>query len=82
MIFIVRGTKNPKIIVDQNEYTINRKSKEKTSWRCTMYEKKGCKSRVITQGRTLTVKTPHNHDTTKMKMKDAIKQFVTIQYGY
>lgn len=83
VIYVSRGNKNPKIVFQQNEYIINKKTDEKTAWRCTMYEKTSCRSRLVTQGRTLAIKSPHNHPPSKtIHPKDAVKQFVTIQFHY
>lgn len=56
------GHKNPKIIVEDNDYCIYRKLPDKTIWYCTQYHKKDrCKARVVTQGRKAILVGKHNH---------------------
>lgn len=43
-----------------------------------MYKKYSCKSRLVTQGKTLTIVTSHNHDPANPSLSGAIKQFVKI----
>lgn len=56
------GHKNPKIIVDGNDYLIYRKLTDKTVWSCTQYHKKDrCKAKVMTSGKKAVVIGSHNH---------------------
>lgn len=78
VIYILPGKKNPKIVVQNNAYVINKKSEGRTSWRCAMYFKTKCSGRIVTRGKTLSVAAPHNHNATKPSLIGAIKQFVNI----
>ncbi|KAK9884693.1 hypothetical protein WA026_007539 [Henosepilachna vigintioctopunctata] len=48
-IFILKGTKNPKIILENNDYQINRKMYDRTLWRCSNYFRTKCKATLITK---------------------------------
>lgn len=43
-----------------------------------MYKKINCKSRIVTQGKTLTIVTGHNHASTNPSVIGASTQFVKI----
>lgn len=60
-IYIVAGLRNPKIILDNDEFQINRKLEGKTMWKCAQYNKTRCRSRLITFGKSLKITFPHNH---------------------
>ncbi|XP_076252138.1 uncharacterized protein LOC143191191 isoform X12 [Rhynchophorus ferrugineus] len=77
-IYVVAGKKNPKIIVDDNEYTINRKLKERTMWICSQYQRVKCKSRIISYGKTVKVTSSHNHAPIFPNKSRAIPQVVTL----
>ncbi|KAK9884692.1 hypothetical protein WA026_007538 [Henosepilachna vigintioctopunctata] len=65
IIYVVAGRKNPKLIVNENEYELHVKSNGRTAWRCTQYHKLRCKAKVITSGNTLEKKFHHNHSPKK-----------------
>lgn len=75
----MKGTRNPIIILDFNEYTIYSKDYGKTRWRCTSYFKTKCKAKLVTFGKVVQVLNEHNHTgkTTK-DMNHCLKQLVTI----
>ncbi|XP_018573595.1 protein tramtrack, beta isoform isoform X15 [Anoplophora glabripennis] len=52
----------PKIIVDFNEYGINRRLQNKTFWICYSYRKTRCKARVTTTGNVAKLSGSHNHE--------------------
>lgn len=78
IIYVLAGTKNPKIVVQNNAYVINKKLKEKTTWRCVMYYKNKCSSRIVTQGKTVNIVTGHNHLPIEPSLTGAIQQRVNI----
>ncbi|RZC39650.1 FLYWCH domain containing protein [Asbolus verrucosus] len=63
-IYVVAATKNPKIIFDENMFTICIKSLDKTRWRCTAYFKSKCRATLLTYGKYVNVKYKHNHPPT------------------
>ncbi|XP_072393842.1 uncharacterized protein [Diabrotica undecimpunctata] len=77
-IYVSRGTRNPKLIVYDDEYIINRKVAGRTTWRCSQYAKVLCRSRVVTFGRNLLIKNVHNHKPRFPPLDKAVKQFVNI----
>nr|CAH7732209.1 unnamed protein product [Callosobruchus chinensis] len=59
------GHKNPKIVLQDNDYLIYRKLPDKTVWSCTQYHKKDrCKAKVVTCARQATLVGRHNHPPT------------------
>lgn len=60
-IYVIPGTKNPKLIIDQNEYSVHEKLEGKTRWRCNSYHKTKCRSRLLTFGKVVRVRHSHNH---------------------
>ncbi|CAG9764330.1 unnamed protein product [Ceutorhynchus assimilis] len=80
IIYVVAGVKNPKLIVDDYEYLINRKdhASRKTMWLCSQYHKIKCKSRIITYGKTVKINSSHNHPPKVPDKTHAIPQSVTI----
>lgn len=77
-IWIGSGTKNPKILLDQNEFTINTKLGNRTRWRCNQYFKSKCKATLITYERTVLVKNIHNHIPTNPSIENSVPKKVTI----
>ncbi|CAG9856466.1 unnamed protein product [Phyllotreta striolata] len=77
-ILIGSGTKNPKIILDENEFTINTKQGARTRWRCTQYFKSKCRASLVTFGRIVKVSQFHNHPPTKPSVRNLLPQTVTI----
>lgn len=77
-ILIGSGTKNPKIILDQNEFTINTKQGARTRWRCTQYFKSKCRASLVTYGRIVKVSHFHNHPPTNPSEQNLLPQIVTI----
>ncbi|XP_018573626.1 protein tramtrack, beta isoform isoform X43 [Anoplophora glabripennis] len=61
VIYIVPGNKNPKIIIDYNDYSVYLKQNDKTRWRCNSYFKTKCKSTLLTYGKVVRVNHQHNH---------------------
>lgn len=76
---MVPGIKNPKIIVDDNEYLINRKTcLGKTMWLCGQYHKLKCKSRIITFGKTVKITSKHNHPPVRPDLSNSVMQWFHI----
>nr|XP_023014949.1 modifier of mdg4-like isoform X9 [Leptinotarsa decemlineata] len=65
VIYFDVATKNPKIVLDDNNYLIYRKEINKTVWKCCHYfrnKENRCKSTLVTTGRVVTVSADqHNH---------------------
>jgi hypothetical protein len=61
VIYVAPGTKNPKLIVDKNIFTVNTKSIETTRWRCTSYFKSKCRVTLLTCGNVVKINRQHNH---------------------
>jgi hypothetical protein len=61
VIHVVRGHKNPKLLLDKNEFVINHKFRDKTRWRCTSYYKTKCRCVLVTHGKVVNVVHDHNH---------------------
>ncbi|XP_072393825.1 uncharacterized protein [Diabrotica undecimpunctata] len=85
VIFFDVATKNPKIVLDDNNYLIYRKDTNKTVWKCCRYfrcKENRCKSTLVTTGRIVTVSADvHNHppDPPKIeKFKNMLSQYVKI----
>ncbi|XP_008198864.1 protein tramtrack, beta isoform isoform X28 [Tribolium castaneum] len=80
VIYFVPGNKHPKLILDCNDYVINRRLQTKTMWKCASYSRTNCKSRVHTTGReVLVTKVAHNH---KPRLKDQDFSKMTSQLVY
>ncbi|KAJ8965921.1 hypothetical protein NQ317_019023 [Molorchus minor] len=56
-----KKTNFPKIILNKNEYVINRRMQNRTFWICGSYRKTKCKARVATTGNLAKVSGTHNH---------------------
>lgn len=80
-IFIHKGTKNPKIVLDGHDYQINTKKKDRTLWRCSHYFKTKCKATLITTGNCCTQRHDHNHVPTLLNSSHLalVKQRVILQ---
>ncbi|XP_076252167.1 uncharacterized protein LOC143191191 isoform X41 [Rhynchophorus ferrugineus] len=81
-IYVVPGKKNPKIIIENNDFVLNKKFEMKTLWRCRCYSKLGCKSWLVTTGKTVKITTGHNHEPTYPDTTSAIPQSVYIVKNY
>lgn len=80
-IYVVAATKNPKIILDNNVFTICIKSADKTRWRCTAYFKSKCRASLLTYGKYVNARFGHNHPPTVKnpeKLENAMRQNVLI----
>lgn len=63
VIYFKAGVKNPKILLDGNEYTIYARTPDLSRWRCNWYYKTKCKSRLVTYGNVVQVNIyGHNHE--------------------
>lgn len=78
IIWIGSGSKNPKIILDRNEFTINTKQGNRTRWRCTQYFKSKCRASLVTFGRNVRVSQFHNHRPIEPDTINLLPQNVTI----
>ncbi|CAG9764329.1 unnamed protein product [Ceutorhynchus assimilis] len=80
MIYVVSGTRNPILILDENEYTIYSKRHDNTRWRCSWYFKTKCKSRLISSGKIVEVLNEHNHlAKTSRNLSNCQRQYVYIR---
>lgn len=74
--------KNPKIIVDDQEFLIYKKEVNQTTWMCNHYFNKRavrCKVKIVTAGRVVTVYGSHTHAPVwKQKFHNMLSQSVTI----
>ena len=62
IIYVTKGKKYPKIILENDEYQIYQKDHNRTRWRCAQYFKTKCKSRLVTYGRVVKINVEeHNH---------------------
>ncbi|XP_023014985.1 uncharacterized protein isoform X42 [Leptinotarsa decemlineata] len=77
-ISIIPGTKYPKLIVDNHEYTIYSRCDKRTRWRCTSYFKTRCCSTLVTYGKVVQINRFHNHQSMGKSSTAAQKQLVTI----
>lgn len=80
VIYVTRGTKNPKLIVDNNVFTVNTKGRHFTRWRCSSYFKTKCSATLGTSGDMVRVKGCHNHPpvSSTLSLSDCYPQVVTI----
>ncbi|XP_045468582.1 protein tramtrack, beta isoform-like isoform X13 [Harmonia axyridis] len=53
IIYFTQGKKYPKLIINRYEFMLERKYADKTAWTCKYKEKKKCKARLLTYGRTV-----------------------------
>ncbi|XP_018573605.1 protein tramtrack, beta isoform isoform X24 [Anoplophora glabripennis] len=79
-IYFDVGTKNPKIIVDDHDFNMARKTESKTMWICSGYFKTKCRARATTSGRMVYVNGLHNHPPKQKRSKftNMLSQRVTI----
>ncbi|CAH1381106.1 unnamed protein product, partial [Tenebrio molitor] len=80
LIYVIPGRKNPKLVLDHNEFVINRKFKNRTTWRCTAYHKTKCRSALCTYGKIVKIYNYHNHSpyANHHDVAQLISQSVTI----
>lgn len=78
MIFLVPARKNSKIILNNHVYTTNRKFEGKTMWLCSQYQKRRCKARIISFGKTIKITADHNHLPGCPDKSRAVSKIVTI----
>ncbi|XP_072393835.1 uncharacterized protein [Diabrotica undecimpunctata] len=85
LIYIIKGPKNqPKIVLDQNDYSTYVKYQDKTRWRCNSYYKTKCKSTLLTFGNRLKVYHRHNHSPTLAghDLSSSCKRWLTVIRQY
>ncbi|XP_072393829.1 uncharacterized protein [Diabrotica undecimpunctata] len=78
IIHIGTGRKYPKIIIEQNRFTINSMNNSRTNWRCSQYPKSKCKASLVTYGKIVKVNHSHNHPPTNPSVAELVPQMVTI----
>ncbi|CAG9832636.1 unnamed protein product [Diabrotica balteata] len=78
IIHIETGRKYPKIIIEQNRFTINSMNNSRTNWRCSQYPKSKCKASLVTYGKIVKVNHSHNHPPTNPSVAELVPQTVTI----
>ncbi|XP_044756268.1 modifier of mdg4-like isoform X32 [Coccinella septempunctata] len=81
IIFIHKGNKNPKIVLDGHDFQINTRKETRTLWRCSHYFRTKCRATLVTSGRCCTMKRDHNHDPTFLNSahKALFKKTVILQ---
>ncbi|XP_076252168.1 uncharacterized protein LOC143191191 isoform X42 [Rhynchophorus ferrugineus] len=70
LVYFDYGTKYPKIIVDQFDFNIERRTPRSTSWACGSYYQTKCKCRISTTGNMVVVKGSHNHEPRQRKKNE------------
>ena len=81
------GSKNPKIILDNQDFLLTKKMPDKTIWRCSQYyyaKEIRCKTNLITSGRIVTMNGQHNHEINlknHFKFRSMVPQKVTVIRG-
>lgn len=58
---MTKGIKNPKLILNNNEFFFHKLLKNKSRWRCTGYYKTKCKAALFTYGKVVQLFKEHNH---------------------
>lgn len=69
--------KNPKLVVDGQDFLCTEKKVDKTVWRCCCYYSHSstrCKVKLVTKGRVVEVFGEHNHP---IKLKNFDKQVLS-----
>ncbi|XP_018573600.1 protein tramtrack, beta isoform isoform X20 [Anoplophora glabripennis] len=61
IIYISRGRKHPRLILDKFEFNLHIKDAFRTRWRCTNQNKTKCSAVLYTSGNEVTMKHEHNH---------------------
>ena len=79
VIFIAKATKNPKLILDGNEFVTHVIGKRRTRWRCNAYFRTRCLAALQTKGKVVKVMGTHNHEAS---LKDVDYQALTAQNVY
>lgn len=70
MVYFIGAMKQPKMIFKGSEYICERRTVNKTTWKCTMYSRRRCRARAYTYGKTLKLTyEEHNHEPTVSKEK-------------
>ncbi|CAG9856471.1 unnamed protein product [Phyllotreta striolata] len=83
VIYHVRGTRNPKVFVENYSYSLQRRSNTKSRWRCLFVNKTRCRAFLNTYGNNVKVINHHNHDPPKMPSTHLlISQNVVISRGF
>lgn len=79
-IYIRKGYKYPKIIIDGYEYKIQYRNNDKTRWTCSNYKLSKCNSIIHSCKNLVSVKNHHNHPSkiTKADCEKLTTQRVTI----
>lgn len=74
MIYFDRAHKYPKLILNFNEYNIEKSTYERTFWSCAFKKRTKCKARIVTFGSTLKINNgKHNHPPKLKILKDGLK---------
>lgn len=62
----MKGSKHPKLLVNDYEFVIDKRRGDRTRWRCNNYSKQktGCKAAFTTSGNTVNLYCDHNHPPT------------------
>lgn len=78
-IHFIPGSKHPKLIFDNYQYNLEKKTMKKTIWSCTMKGLQKCKARLTTYGKTLCVFNEiHNHPPVERNYNPVTSLFVNV----
>ncbi|XP_018573591.1 protein tramtrack, beta isoform isoform X12 [Anoplophora glabripennis] len=72
----------PKMIVNGNTYSVNKKRLGSTVWRCISYNKSGCKCTAVSSRGLLIINKEHNHEPNASKENTNGLQFQVVQIKY
>lgn len=76
-IYFVPGRKHPIMIIDGYEFKLSRHSEESSIWICTQQNRQKCKSRLLSTGQEIRMKSvPHNHEKTFKSSYENLKNHV------
>lgn len=75
---MIAGRKHPKLIVDNNEFTVNRRRGDRSMWKCSQYYRLKCKCRLVSYNNTVKISANHNHTPTYPNVTKASQQTVKI----
>lgn len=84
LVYFQVGSKNPKLIVDDQDFLCIDRRIDKTIWRCCQYYYSSafrCKVKLVTSGRVVEVVGEHNHPaklSKKIDKNNMLSQKVTV----
>lgn len=79
VVWVALAHKKPKLILDNNSFTVNKQMNNRTLWRCTNYFKSKCRATLVTYGKIVKINNQfHNHLPNEMCTDNMFTQHVTI----